>query len=611
MGLGNAIGIGIPTVNLGLGGGSEPVEERFVIQVQTDNTGTSNDDQFTLPWVGTYDVDWGDGNVETGVTNTQTHTYASAGTYDVAVTATTGNIRFRSAADPNKLIKIKNWGTCQWTTFREAFYGCNLLLELPTSDVPNLSGVTSFLSTFQSASRIENWGTISNWDFSNVTNVVGMFSGASQNNTTPVYNINISNWNFGSTDLRLFSNFNRNSSVLTDIGSPNNWNISNVTIAPSFGGTTKIDTSAWNFSSWDVTSLTSANIFTSSATALSVDNYDATLISWAAQNVNNNVTANFGGSKYSLGGAAEAARNTLINTYGWTFTDGGGVYKPVSGLLYEYPNPTSAYSLRNLAGFQGGFNPAVVRVRRSNDNVEQDFTATEITDGTLTTFTGVNDGLVVKIYDQSYELQDIYQNTAARQAKIVDAGSLILEGGLPSLQTGVGAYRTADYENLNYYTNEDTFTYTLHKPDGAAVANKEFFIDTAGGAEYGRTGFSFGNTYARVNYPYGTTVSSISYNRNLTDDIYQPLVWESYPSDSTLNNRLKLYNQDGLLADGNTASTIPTGQGSTRGASLFGAEGATFRALDGNWQETILYKEEDIPNRIDFLNSINNYYNFL
>jgi len=32
---------------------------------------------------------------------------------------------------------------------------------------------------------------------------------------------------------------------------------------------------------------------------------------------------------------------------------------------------------------------AVVRVRRSSDNTEQDFTATEITDGTLTTFTGI------------------------------------------------------------------------------------------------------------------------------------------------------------------------------------------------------------------------------
>jgi len=30
-------------------------------------------------------------------------------------------------------------------------------------------------------------------------------------------------------------------------------------------------------------------------------------------------------SRYSAGSAAATARNTLINTYGWTITDGGAV----------------------------------------------------------------------------------------------------------------------------------------------------------------------------------------------------------------------------------------------------------------------------------------------
>ena len=45
-------------------------ETGFVFTVKTDNTGTSNDDQFTLPLHGTFDagsgtraeVDWGDGS---------------------------------------------------------------------------------------------------------------------------------------------------------------------------------------------------------------------------------------------------------------------------------------------------------------------------------------------------------------------------------------------------------------------------------------------------------------------------------------------------------------------------------------------------------------------
>ena len=56
---------------------------------------------------------------------------------------------------------------------------------------------------------------------------------------------------------------------------------------------------------------------------MSTANYDATLISWAAQTPQSNININFGGSQYSY--EAVAARNTLINTYNWTITDGGGI----------------------------------------------------------------------------------------------------------------------------------------------------------------------------------------------------------------------------------------------------------------------------------------------
>ena len=71
-------------------------------------------------------------------------------------------------------------------------------------------------------------------------------------------------------------------------------------------------------------------------------------------------------------------------------TDGSIVY-----LLDTY-SAAAAYSLRQLK--TGVTN--VVRVRRS-DNAESDFTADEITDGTLTTWTGANDGFVTTLYEQS------------------------------------------------------------------------------------------------------------------------------------------------------------------------------------------------------------------
>ena len=68
-----------------------------------------------------------------------------------------------------------------------------------------------------------------------------------------------------------------------------------------------------------------------------------------------------------------------------------------SFLLDTYPNAAAAYSLRQL---KSGITN-VVRVRRSSDDAEQDFTPTQITDGTLTAWTGVSNFSVVTFYDES------------------------------------------------------------------------------------------------------------------------------------------------------------------------------------------------------------------
>ena len=93
-----------------------------------------------------------------------------------------------------------------------------------------------------------------------------------------------------------------------------------------------------------------------------------------------------------------------------------------TGLLADYPGASAAYSLRNLIDTTTN----VVRVRRSSDNTEQDFTATEITDGTLTTFTGANDGFVTTWYDQSGNGTDVLQSSASLKPRLVLNGVIEL-----------------------------------------------------------------------------------------------------------------------------------------------------------------------------------------
>ena len=103
--------------------------------------------------------------------------------------------------------------------------------------------------------------------------------------------------------------------------------------------------------------------------------------------------------------------------------------------LDQASGAAAAYSLRNLSASYTG---DVVRVRRSGDNSESDFTATEVSDGTLASWVtaggGTEDGFVDTWYDQSGNDRHATQATTAKQPQIVDSGSLVTEGGKAALE---------------------------------------------------------------------------------------------------------------------------------------------------------------------------------
>jgi hypothetical protein len=99
-------------------------------------------------------------------------------------------------------------------------------------------------------------------------------------------------------------------------------------------------------------------------------------------------------------------------------------------LLDEYSGAAAAYSLRNLSILSTA---PVVRVRRSSDNAESDFTATQVSDGTLTTFCGAGNGFVTTWYDQSGNGKNATQTTTANQPQIVSSGALVQTNSKPAL----------------------------------------------------------------------------------------------------------------------------------------------------------------------------------
>ena len=78
-----------------------------------------------------------------------------------------------------------------------------------------------------------------------------------------------------------------------------------------------------DISSWDITSCVNLLIFMLNANGFSVASYDALLVGWESQLVNNDISVNFGGSQYTASSAAATARQALIDDHNWTIVDGG------------------------------------------------------------------------------------------------------------------------------------------------------------------------------------------------------------------------------------------------------------------------------------------------
>ncbi|MFD2100313.1 BspA family leucine-rich repeat surface protein [Flagellimonas iocasae] len=343
-------------------------QSEFITTWKTDNSGTSNDNQITIPTFPgeTYDytVDWGDGTSDSNVIGDITHTYPSSGTYQISITGTFPRIFFNESGDKDKLLNIKQWGNIQWTSMESAFAGC-FNLAVAATDTPNLSNVTSlrrmffycyysfdatFSREFANFNGIENFNS---WDVSTITDMSAMFDKSSFNQDisswdvslvedmsymfySSTFNSDISTWNVGNvTNMSgLFgsSSFNQDISGW-DVGNVQffdlifnstyfnhditNWNVENaISMRHAFSqGDFDQDLSSWNIS--NVTDL--SNAFDESD--LSKENYDAILTAWAQlPNLQFGVVLGANDAVYCL---AEAERNSLMTNFGWTINDYG------------------------------------------------------------------------------------------------------------------------------------------------------------------------------------------------------------------------------------------------------------------------------------------------
>ena len=238
---------------------------------------------------------------------------------------------------------ISNWDVSNVTIFAGLFNNCDSFDQNLSSW--NMSSAQNVIGMFSFCALFNNGGSdgIKNWDVSNVTlfgSTLGGGSGGMFAHTSS-FNQPIGNWTINTSvsvnmsQMFAFSAFNQpidawNVSTVNNMTSMfqattafnqpvGSWNTANVsTMRAMFLSNTTFDQDISNF---DVNQVT--DLFNFMSSTLSTVNYDALLIAWDAQGaMSYSGTVNFGGSKYTAGGAAEAARTSLISKWGGII-DGG------------------------------------------------------------------------------------------------------------------------------------------------------------------------------------------------------------------------------------------------------------------------------------------------
>jgi hypothetical protein len=289
-------------------------------------------------------------------------------------------------------------------------------------------------------------------------------------------------------------------------------------------------------------------------------------------------------------------------------------------LLDAVPGAAAAYSLRQLSNAYTG---PVVTVRRSSDNAEEDFKASEIDDGTLAAFCGAGDGLVKTWHDQSGNGRDASQGTAANQPTIVDSGSLVTESGKAALEfdgsddllavpSSTSTFKflhdgtlSAIFSVLRFgnTSNPDTIYAAMGNNAGAtAKIGATLFFDD-------RSTSSFSNKlllFVTKGVTGQTVVSTIN-NDTLLPAVQTLLTLLMDVSNASAGERVKAFVQGALVDEGNASTATPSSAAATHDLQI-GANGNFGERLLGTISELILYPSDQTANRERIEGDINRHF---
>jgi len=333
----------------------------FLFTVKTDNTGTSNNDQFTIPLFSgeTYSFTvYYDGTETTHSSDSDlTLTFPSgAGTYGVAITGTFPRIRFNNTGDKLKMTGITQFGDVSWgTNWNGAFYGCsNIIGACPV--LPNvIQDLSNALRDCKFTGSMPSLPT-------SLTTAITAFRGCSSFTggipAAPATLTNAFGMYFQLSNLTgTIADQSAADGTLTNVGS-------------MFNGCTNLTGNSEDFWNWTTPPTTTTDCYNGST---SLTNYA-----------------------------------TIPSAY-------GGLGEPTAS--------TAAYSVARR--IYSSYSGSLIRVRRASDSTEQDIGVDgsgDLDTAALATFCSGTDGFIKTVYDQVAS-NDLTQTNTAKQPKIYDSAT--------------------------------------------------------------------------------------------------------------------------------------------------------------------------------------------
>lgn len=275
-----------------------------------------------------------------------------------------------------------------------------------------------------------------------------------------------------------------------------------------------------------------------------------------------------------------------------------------TGILDTYSGAAAAYSAaRRLSSTYTG---ALIRVRRSSDNTEQDigYTAGNVLDeSALNTFCSGTNGFVTTWYDQSGNALNVTQTTAANQPKVYDSSTGVLtENSKPTLKfDGSNDFFSGgdilDFDSNQYfstsYANILATDSTLFAKTVFAAANSRYAVYHTGGSLTfditGSNGSSYGTSYAM-------SVDEKLYTFQFTNN------------GSVSTSKIFLNNTELSSAPVGSVTSLNSTYRFLIGAYNNATDTGELWYLNGNYSEAIFYLSNQSSNRTGINTNINTFY---